>query len=92
MACSRDDGMRRNDPNPDPAPRGTGTRGRRYLMMKGDPVDDAIDEIVASAGGDVRAALRAVLLENIQLESELRNLYAATEHGLLADPRKNSLH
>jgi hypothetical protein len=61
-------------------------------VMKNDPLDDAIDEILASANGDVRAALRAVLVENIQLESELRSLYAATEHGRRTDPRKNSLH
>jgi hypothetical protein len=61
-------------------------------VMKNDPVDDAIDEILASANGDARAALRAVLVENIQLESELRSLYAATEHGRRTDPRKNSLH
>jgi hypothetical protein len=61
-------------------------------VMKNDPIDDAIDEILASANGDVRAALRAVLVENIQLVSELRSLYAATEHGRRTDPRKTSLH
>jgi hypothetical protein len=60
--------------------------------MKNDPVDNAIDQILASADGDARRALRAVLLENIALESELRTLYAASEHGALADPRKNSFH
>jgi hypothetical protein len=60
--------------------------------MKNDPVDKAIDEILASADGDVRRALRAVLVENIALESELRLLYAASEHGARAGPRKNLLH
>jgi hypothetical protein len=59
--------------------------------MKRDPFDAAIDEILASADGDIRRALRAVLVENIELESELRNLYAASEHGTRADP-KRSLH
>jgi hypothetical protein len=59
--------------------------------MKNDPVDDAIDEILASANGDVRRALRAVLIENIQLETELRNLYAASEHGARRDG-KHSLN
>jgi hypothetical protein len=58
--------------------------------MKNDAFDRAIDEILASANGDVRRALRAVLVENIKLESELRNLYAASEHGKRAD--RNSLH
>jgi hypothetical protein len=59
--------------------------------MKRDPFDAAIDEILASADGDVRRALRAVLVENIELESELRNLYAASEHGKRGDA-KRSLH
>ena len=59
--------------------------------MKHDPFDAAIDEILASADGDIRRALRAVLVENIELESELRNLYAASEHGKRADA-KRSLH
>ncbi len=59
--------------------------------MKRDPFESAIDEILASADGDVRRALRAVLVEIIALESELRSLYAASEHGRFADT-KNSLH
>jgi hypothetical protein len=59
--------------------------------MKRDPFESAIDEILASADGDVRRALRAVLVENIALESELRSLYAASKHGRLTDT-KHSLH
>ncbi len=59
-------------------------------MMRNDPLDRARDEILASADGDVRRALRAVLVENIQLETELRLLYAASEHGKRGD--KHSLH
>ena len=60
--------------------------------MKRDPFESAIDEILASADGDVRRALRAVLVENIALESELRRfLYAASKRGRLTDT-KNSLH
>jgi hypothetical protein len=58
--------------------------------MKYDPYDAAIDEILASADGDVRRALRAVLKENLRLEAELRHLYAASEHGKPANAR--SLH
>ena len=59
--------------------------------MKRDPFESAIDEILASADGDVRRALRAVLIENIELEAELRSLYAASEHGELT-ASKHSLH
>jgi hypothetical protein len=51
------------------------------LMMERDPFESAIDKILAEADGDVRLALRAVLRENVQLEAELRHLYAAAEHG-----------
>jgi hypothetical protein len=50
-----------------------------------------MDEILASADGDVRRALRAVLVENTELESELRSLYAASEHSKTTDT-KNSRH
>jgi hypothetical protein len=59
--------------------------------MKPDPFESAIDEILASADGDVRRALRAVLIENIALEAELRSLYAASEHARFTDT-KSSLH
>jgi hypothetical protein len=41
----------------------------------------AIDEIVASCNGDVRGALKALLLVNEQLEAELQQLYAAVAIG-----------
>jgi hypothetical protein len=50
-------------------------------VMERDPFDAAIDAILASADGDIRRALRAVLVENVVLESELRQLYAVSEHG-----------
>jgi hypothetical protein len=59
--------------------------------MKRDPYDAAIDQILATAEGDARRALRAVLEENVQLESELRSLYAEAKHGRRAEP-KTSLH
>ena len=59
--------------------------------MKRDPYDTAIDQILATADGDVRRALRAVLEENVQLESELRNLYAESKRGRRLEP-KASLH
>jgi hypothetical protein len=59
--------------------------------MKRDPFESAIDEILASADGDVRRALRAVLVENIALEAELRSLHAASKPGRLTDT-KHSVH
>jgi hypothetical protein len=37
----------------------------------------AIDQIVASCNGDMRGALKALLLVNEQLEAELAQFYAA---------------
>ena len=37
----------------------------------------AIDEIVARCDGDIRGALKALLLVNEQLEAELQQFYAA---------------
>ena len=75
----------------EPRPNGTPAWLKGCYAMKRDPLESAIDKILTSADGDVRRALRAVLLENIALESELRSLYAASEHGRVADT-KNSLH
>jgi hypothetical protein len=55
--------------------------GARQIEMDLDFLDVAIDEILAAADGDTRRALRAVLIENIHLEAELRHLYAVSVHG-----------
>jgi hypothetical protein len=53
----------------------------------------SIDEIVAACNGDMRGAVKALMLVNEQLESELRQVYAATEHGSpAADPTKPIVH
>lgn len=49
------------------------------------PNEAAIDEIVASCDGDVRGALKALLLVNEQLEAELRQLYAAVGRSASCD-------
>ena len=36
-----------------------------------DPYDEAIDQILESAQGDVRLALRTVLMQNVRLEAQL---------------------
>ena len=43
--------------------------------------EDAIDEIVASCNGDIRGALRALLMVNEHLEDELQRLYAAARES-----------
>ncbi|MBR0755551.1 hypothetical protein JQ604_25505 [Bradyrhizobium jicamae] len=42
-----------------------------------DPSDAAIDQIVASCNGDLRGALKALLMVNEHLEAELQQFYAA---------------
>ena len=56
------------------------------------PNDTTIDEIVASCNGDIRGALRALLLVNEQLEAELAQLYAAVNHGRRFDRGSAPLH
>jgi hypothetical protein len=52
----------------------------------------AIDEIVASCDGDVRGALKALLLVNEQLEAELARLYAAVSYGGPSERGGSALH
>jgi hypothetical protein len=56
------------------------------------PIEAAIDEIVASCNGDIRGALKALLMVNEQLEAELQQLYAAVTHGGLVERGNNLLH
>jgi hypothetical protein len=46
-----------------------------------DRPDVVIDEIVASCNGDMRGAIKALLLVNEQLESELNHFYDAAAYG-----------
>jgi len=52
----------------------------------------AIDRIVATCNGDLRGALKALLLVNEQLEVELAQLYAAVTHGVPLERGSNMLH
>lgn len=52
----------------------------------------AIDRIVATCNGDIRGALKALLLVNEQLEAELVQAYAAVGHGGLTPRGRNVLH
>ncbi len=54
--------------------------------------DAAIDEIVASCNGDLRGAVRALLLINEHLEAELAKAYAAAADHSLTDRGGGILH
>lgn len=54
--------------------------------------DTAIDEIVATCNGDLRGALKALMLVNEQLEAELQHLYATVTHGRAFERGKSALH
>ena len=53
--------------------------------MTSKPKEAAIDQIVASCNGDIRGALKALLLVNEQLEAELQQNYATVAHGVRGD-------
>jgi DNA polymerase III delta prime subunit len=54
--------------------------------------DAAIDEIIASCNGDMRGAVKALMLVNEQLESELRQLYGAANGSRTEYRAENLLH
>ncbi|MFT4118389.1 hypothetical protein [Bradyrhizobium sp.] len=54
--------------------------------------DTAIDEIVASCNGDLRGAVRALLLINEHLEAELAKAYAAAADRSITERGSNILH
>jgi hypothetical protein len=60
--------------------------------MTSRPTDAAIDQIVAKCNGDIRSALKALLLVNEQLEAELQQLYAAVAVGGPFERGDNALH
>ncbi|MBV9566123.1 MAG: hypothetical protein JOY90_37595 [Bradyrhizobium sp.] len=52
----------------------------------------AIDEIVARCDGDLRGALKALLLVNEHLEAEIAQLYAAAAHYGITERGSSALH
>jgi hypothetical protein len=60
--------------------------------MSSRPTDAAIDQIVAKCDGDIRSALKALLLVNEHLEAELQQLYAAVVLGGPFERGNNALH
>ena len=56
--------------------------------MHRDPYDIAIDQILEGADGDIRLALRTVLIQNLQLEARLM---ALSEKMSTRNDRSNNL-
>ncbi len=56
------------------------------------PNEAAIDEIVASCNGDLRGALKALLMVNEHLEAEIAQLYAAAAQYSLSERGNSVLH
>ena len=54
--------------------------------------ETAIYEIVARCNGDIRGALKALLLVNEQLEAELAKLHAEVAHGGMAGRNRGVPH
>jgi hypothetical protein len=46
-----------------------------------DPLESAADQVIAACDGDVRAAVRALIVANGMLEAELNDVRAATSKG-----------
>jgi hypothetical protein len=53
----------------------------RKPLHEPDPLDVAADQVIAVCGGDVRAAVRALIVAKGLLESELNDVYAASSKG-----------
>ena len=60
--------------------------------MISDANEAAIDRIVASCNGDMRGALKALLLVNEHLEAELHQLHAVVALGGLTGHGGSVLH
>jgi hypothetical protein len=60
--------------------------------MPPEPTDVTIDDIIATCNGDLRGALKALLMVNEQLETELQQMYAQAAHGMPVRPGGSVLH
>jgi hypothetical protein len=50
-------------------------------ILESDPLELATDEVIAACDGDVRAAVRALIIAKGLLEAELNDVYATTSKG-----------
>ena len=48
-----------------------------------DPLELTTDQVIAACDGDVRAAVRALIIAKGLLEAELNDVYAAMSNGYL---------
>ena len=55
------------------------------------PNEAAVNAIIATCDGDMRETIKALLLVNEQLGTELQQLYSAVEHGSPSERRVKSL-
>lgn len=55
-----------------------------------DRYERAVDSAIATCGGDLRGALKALIIANEYLEEELRQvLDTVSAHGLIPVPQRN---
>jgi hypothetical protein len=59
-------------------------------ITESDPLELAVDEVIAACDGDVRAAVRALIIAHSLLEAELNDIYATTSKGYLRGRIKRS--
>jgi hypothetical protein len=50
----------------------------RKPLQEPDPLDAAVDQVIAACDGDVRAAVRALIVAKGLLKAELNDVYATT--------------
>jgi hypothetical protein len=55
--------------------------GPRPNMQDVDELEAAVDQAIAACGGDTRAALRALIVANEFLETEVAELMKAVSHA-----------
>ena len=59
-------------------------------LQEPDPLDAAADQVIAACDGDLRAAVRALIVAKGLLEAELNDVYAATAKGFASGRIKRS--
>jgi hypothetical protein len=65
----------------------------QFLPQATDPYDAAIEDAIATCGGDIRGALKALLILNEQLEAELSEFQATiSPSGITDDGTDWSVH
>lgn len=55
-------------------------------LLEADPLEVAADQVIAACDGDVRAAVRALIVARGLLEAELNEVYATTSKGFACGP------